>query len=130
MTITEFANANRLRLTKDSCGDEVIAGRVGESTIAEYDEGVMCVAFVTQGKLLPRTGLFNTFKVACIEAGMTPCQIGDAEGVFSFDPENHKQAKVAIKGIRVKSKKQMSAEQIASCAARLAAARARAGAAA
>lgn len=124
MTISDFANTHRLRLSKDTCGDEVVAGRIGESNIAEHDECNLSVAFVTPGKLLPRTGSFNTFKAACVAAGMTPLQIGDAEGVFMFDPADPQQARVAIKGIRAKAKKQMSPEQTASCTARLAAIRA------
>jgi hypothetical protein len=124
--IQKFATENKLRVKKDGSGDDaefVIEGRIGESTISQYGDAELCVAFITTGKLAPRTGLFNTFKEACLAAGMTLRQSGDAEGLFSFDPQDPKQARVAIRGIRAKAKRRMSPEQAAAGAARLAQAR-------
>jgi hypothetical protein len=125
--IEKFAKAHHLKLTRDGQGDDlekIVLGRIGESSIYDYyDEGQLAVSFMTDNRKAPRTGLWNTFKAACVEAGMTPRQIGDAEGTFSFDPKNAKQAKVAIKGIRARVKRQMSAEQAKAGAERLAAAR-------
>jgi hypothetical protein len=123
LDIIKFAAEYRLKITKDGTTGEdelVIDGRVGQSRIYQYDTESLAVAFITDGKQAPRTGLFNTFKSACVEAGMTPTQIGDAEGVFTFDPSNPKQAKVAIRGIRARAKRQVSPEQAAAGAARLA----------
>lgn len=122
MNLSEFASRHRLKLTKDECGDPVIAGRIGSSTIYEHD-GALAVMFITDSAQTPRTGLWNKFQAACLAAGMTPCQIGDAEGSFTFDPENKAQAKVAIKGIRARAKRKVSPEQAAAGAARLLAAR-------
>jgi hypothetical protein len=126
MDIKAFATEHRLKLTKDGTAEDadlIIAGRVGQSVIYTISDTELGVAFMTDGKQAPRTGLFNTFKAACLEAGMTARQVGDAEGCFAFNPSNHKQAKVAIKGIRARVKKIVSPEQAAICAARLAAAR-------
>ncbi len=123
MTLEMFAKKNQLRFTKDAYGDPVIEGRIGESNISEYSATEFSVAFVTEGKKPPRTGLFNTFKAACLDAGMILRQLGDAEGIFTFDPENDAQAKVAIRGIRAKAKRQISPELAAAGAARLVAAR-------
>jgi hypothetical protein len=113
MTIQEFAERNRVKCAHDACGDPVIRGRIDESNIYEYSDTELGVAFITDAGKPPRTGLWKGFKVACLSAGMTLRQEGDAEGCFSFDPTNETQAKVALKGIRVRIKKQMSPEMLA-----------------
>src|SRR5581483_11233089 len=112
----------RLRVTRDECNDPIIAGRIFESNIYERDDK-LAVIFVTDGRKAPRTGLYNRFRAACLASGMTQVQSADGEGAFTFDPADPAQAKVAIKGIRVRVKRQMSPEQAAAGAARLAAAR-------
>ena len=126
MDIKKFAAEHRLKLTRDGEGEDieyVIAGRVGQSQIYEHGEGLLGVAFITSGKLPPRTGLFNTFCAACREAGMTSHQVGDTEGSFLFDPADLRQAKAAIRGVRARAKRQMSPERVAALTATLAAAR-------
>ena len=112
--IVEFAATYRLKSTREGEGEDierVIIGRLGQSSIYEYSETELAVSFMTDGSKAPRTGLFNIFKAACLEAGMTPRQIGDAEGSFSFSPSDKEQAKVAIRGIKAKMKRQLSPEQ-------------------
>jgi len=115
MSLQKFAAEYRLKLTKDGSAENietVIDGRVGlGSRIYEHDSKTLGVLFMTDGRKPPRTGLFNTFRAACLEVGMTATQVGDDEGIFLFDPLNPKQARVAIKGIRAKAKKQISPEQ-------------------
>lgn len=126
MDINKFVATHRLKSVRDGEGQDIeriIPGRIGQSSIYEYSESELAVSFMTDGKKAPRTGLFNNFKAACLKAGMTPRQIGDAEGTFSFDPNNSEQAKVAIKGIRARVKRRMSPEQAQAGATRLAAAR-------
>jgi hypothetical protein len=120
MTISEFAKVHRLKLAKDDCGDPVIFGRIGSSNIYEYDVDALGVMFISD---VLRTGLWNKFKAACLTAGMTLKQAGDAEGSFTFSPGNKQQAKLAIKGIRARAKRQVSPEQAAAGAARLLVAR-------
>jgi hypothetical protein len=95
--------------------------RIGSSNIYEHDDSALGVMFITDGA--PRTGLWNKFKSACLEAGMTLRQSGDAEGAFTFSPQSKQQAKIAIEGIRARAKRQVSPEQAAAGAARLLAAR-------
>jgi hypothetical protein len=124
--IKNFAERYRLKLTKDGSGEDmefVILGKIGQSSIYEYSPNELGAAVITDGKKPPRTGWWNNFKAACLEVGMKPRQVGDAEGSFSFDPGNKAQAKVAIKGIRARAKRQISPEQAAANVARLAAAR-------
>ncbi|MGA7504533.1 MAG: hypothetical protein WBW57_10420 [Candidatus Sulfotelmatobacter sp.] len=124
--IREFATEHRLKVTRDGEDEDIehlIVGRIGQSQIYQHSENELGVLFMTDGRKPPRTGLFNTFRDACLEVGMTVHQLGDAEGSFLFDPMNSKQAKVAIKGIRARAKKRISPEQAAAGAARLTLAR-------
>jgi hypothetical protein len=112
MQIVDFATKHRLKITRDECGDPVIVGRIGQSNIYEYSDTELGVMFITDGRKPPRTGLCNTFKAAC-EAGMTLRQNGDAEAAFSFNLSNPEQAKVAIKGIRARFRREMTPEALA-----------------
>ena len=126
MNIRTFATEHRVKVTRDGEGEDaeqVIAGRIDQSQIYQHSETELGVLFMTDGKKPPRTGLFNTFRDVCLEVGMTPHQIGDAEGSFLFDPLNSKQTKTAIKGIRARVKRQMTPERIAALTATLAVAR-------
>jgi len=116
LDIKAFATEHRLKVTRDGEGEDiehVIVGRIGQSQIYQHSQELLGVLFMSDGRKPPRTGLFNTFRDACIAVGMTPHQIGDAEGTFLFDPMNPEQAKAAIKGIRARVKRQMSPERIA-----------------
>jgi hypothetical protein len=112
VTISEFATEHRLKVTRDDCGDPMILGRIYESNIYDYSDTELGVMFITDGKKAPRTGLWNTFKTACVSAGMTPRQTGHAEGAFSFDPANPTQAKTAIRGIRARVRRVMTPEAL------------------
>jgi hypothetical protein len=50
-------------------------------------------------------------------------QNGDAEGIFVFDPVDPAQAKLAIKSVKAKVKRQVSPERLAALSATLAKAR-------
>ena len=117
--IAEFAAQHRLRVTKDACGDAIIAGRIGTSNIYEYDTDRLGVMFITDAHRAPRTNRWNRFKAACLAADMTAVQIGDAEGAFAFDPTDAKQAAIAITGIRARAKRRLSPEQTARLTERL-----------
>jgi hypothetical protein len=114
--IDTFAEQHRLKVTRDDCGDPVIAGRIYQSNIYEYSNSELGVMLVTDGKKPPRTQVWNKFKTACLGAGMVIRQQGDAEGAFSFNPANPEQAKVAIKGINAKIRRIMTPEQLATLA--------------
>ena len=111
--IEKFAEGHRVRVTRDACNDPIIAGRIGESNIYERSDRRLAVMFVTDGRKAPRTGLYNRFCAACLAAGMVQVQSGDGEGAFTFDPADLNQAKVALKGIRVRVKRKVTPEQLA-----------------
>lgn len=131
MNIQEFAEAHRLKVTKDDCDDAIIQGRIFESNIYTYSEDgqTLGVMFITPANN-PRVNLWKKFRTACLEVGMTqvqggPAEFGSSEGAFTFDSTDRKQAKVAINGIRARAKKVVSPEQAAAFVARLAIARAK-----
>jgi hypothetical protein len=123
MNIQEFAQQHNLRVVKDGCDDPMILGRIYQSNIYEYSDSELGVMFITDGQGAPRTGLWKKFQAAGLAVGMIPRQLGDAEGAFSFDPTNKEQSEAAIKGIRARVKRQVSEEQRAVLATRLARAR-------
>lgn len=125
MTLKDFAEQYRLKLKFDECGDPVIQGRPDQTNIYEYslDGSRFGAMFMTSSKKSPRTQLWRKFQSACLDAGMTPHQIGDAEGSFLFDPSNQTQAKVAIRAAKAKARKRISPERRAALVATLAAAR-------
>jgi hypothetical protein len=123
MNISTFAEQHRLKVSRDECGDACVLGRIGTSNIYEYSANELGVMFITDGKKAPRTGLWKKFSAACFAAGMTLRQSGDAEGSFSFDPTDRAEAKVAIKGIRARVKRQMTPDRVAAMTATLAKAR-------
>ena len=126
MTLKDFAERHRLKLKFDECGDPIILGRPDQTNIYEYslDGSRFGVMFMTDGKKAPRTQLWRKFQSTCLAAGMTPLQVGDAEGSFLFDPADDRQARVAIKVTRAKARKQVTLERRAALAATLAVARA------
>ncbi len=120
MTLQRFAEKYRLRVTKDSCGESIVQGRLyKDANISEHD-GKLCMCWLTKES---RTKKFNTVRAACLSAGMIIAQEGDNEAILLFSPENDFQAKLAIKGIRGRIKRILSPERIAVLSATLAAAR-------
>jgi hypothetical protein len=126
MDIKEFAEAQRLKITKDSCGDAIIQGRLyRDANISEHDDGMLAMCFLVDGRsgTPSRQGLFNRVKKECLIAGMRLHQEGDSEAVFVFDPTDKAQSKLAIKAVRARVKRQMTPEQVAALSSRLLAAR-------
>ncbi len=111
MTIQQFAEKHRLKITRDTCGDAIIQGRLyKDANISEHDAGKLCMCWLTKES---RTAKFNSVKRECLVAGMTIAQEGDNEAIFLFEPQNDAQAKLAIKSIRAKVKRVLSPEALA-----------------
>jgi hypothetical protein len=114
MTIQEFARRNRLKTKSDKADDtNVIVGKTG--LIYEYslDGSLLAVMFITPATKPPRTYMWRKTSMACVRAGMTMRQKGDAEGVLSFDPENADQIRLALKLAGVKRKRKITPKQLA-----------------
>jgi hypothetical protein len=118
MTLQQFAENHRLKVTRDTCGDAIIQGRLyKDANISEHDDGKLCMCWLTEES---RAKKFNSVKRECLAAGMTIAQEGDDEAIFLFDGANAQQAKLAITSIRAKVKKVLSPEQVAVMSERLA----------
>src|SRR5260370_40613316 len=91
MILTTFAENNRLKVSKDDCGDAVILGKYGD--IYEYGPGKLGVCIMSNSGNAYR---WNRARAAFIAAGMEITQNGDHEGCATFDPENGEQAKTAM----------------------------------
>lgn len=127
MTLENFVSKYRLKTVTDTCGETVVASRLyRDANLSEHDHGKLALCWITDGKKPARTGLWNRTRAACLESGMSMHQEGDAEGIFLFNPEDTKQAKLAIKVVKAKIKKTVSPERVAAMTAVLAAARAKA----
>jgi len=119
MTLQEFATKYRLKAVPDQCGDLIIPCQLSkDANLSEYasDENTLpelAMCWITDGKKAPRTGLWNRTKVKCLETGMRLHQEGDGEGIFVFDPANPVQAKLAIKMVKARVKRQMTPEALA-----------------
>jgi hypothetical protein len=124
--IHKFAEKNRMKITRDECGDAIIAGRQGQLyPNTESEMGVMFLPPKTRqdscGRWCPK--LWGNFKRAAALIGMVLTQDGDSEGCLSFDPQNAEQVKLAIKIAKVRIRKELSPERKAALAATLAVAR-------
>ena len=126
MTIQQLAEQYRLKTSRDACGDAIIKGKHG--SVSEHDDGMLSLLFMPdEHNSHPERSWarkWGAVKQACVDAGMTLVQEGDAEGIFVFDPANGEQTKLAIKWARIKTRRKLDPAVAAALADRLAAARA------
>ncbi len=74
MTLQRFAEKYRLRVTKDSCGESIIQGRLyKDANISEHD-AKLCMCWLTKES---RTKKFNTVRAACALAGSKNARRGE-----------------------------------------------------
>ena|SRR2546422_6391778 len=106
MILTTFAENNRLKVTKDECGDAIIPGKYGH--IYEYGSGKLGVCIMSNSGNAYR---WNKSRAAFIAAGMDITQNGDHEGCATFDPKNTTQAKTAMFYAKVRTRRQVSPER-------------------
>ena len=118
MILTTFAENNRLKITKDDCGDAIIAGKYGH--IYEYGSGKLGVCIMSNSGNAYR---WNRTSTAFRDAGMEITQNGEHEGCARFDPNNAAQAKTAMRHAKVRTRRQVSRERREALIANLARAR-------
>ena len=119
MSISEFAQAHRLAMRRDACGDSII---VGKSVRRPEAESHICEA-LNDGRLglnlmLDSARHWNSTKQRLIDAGMFLLRDGDCEGCLTFDPHDSVQARLAIKEARVHRRKVFSPETLEKMTAR------------
>jgi hypothetical protein len=102
--LQSFAKKHNLRVQFDDCGDPVTLGTRGHL----YEYGPIELGLMILSGDDPSSRFWNAVRPKCISAGMTLRQNGEAEGAFSFDPENKDHARLAIKLTGVRPKKKIS----------------------
>jgi hypothetical protein len=116
MTISEFAMKHCLKVVTDSCGALIVPSQLGkDANISDYSDEQndgLAMCWITDGKNA-RTGLWNRTKVKCLAAGMRLHREGDAEGIFVFNPADPVQARLAIKMVKARAKRQMTPQVLA-----------------
>lgn len=130
MDLREFAGQHRLNTKKDVCCDTIISGKnQGADTFLlarvkagrtpdrvefrshifdGYDNGQLgvCLMYGTARK-------FRSVKRQLEAGGFVVKQEGDTEGIFTFDPANAKQSRLAIQMAKVKIRRIASPAQLA-----------------
>ena len=106
--IHTFAQQNRIRTFRDTDGTTIIRGRDG-CHLYEYSDSELGLLVSSEAND-PRPRRWTGIRKRCLAAGMTLRQNGDDEGALSFDPNNRKQARLAIKVSSARPKRQLSPE--------------------
>src|ERR1700746_3355363 len=107
--LDRFASTHNLRIRRDECGDPIVSGKHGH--IYEAD-GMLGVCLLDNRPSLPTKArtLLNLRRKA-LAAGFTPHQLGEAESILLFDPEDKEQASLAIRLVRAKAKRTLTPER-------------------
>jgi hypothetical protein len=106
--LQKFADKHRLTIRRsDDDGTAVISSNLGQ--LYEYSETELAVMFMPAE---PQMRRWASVKRKCLASGMTPRQIGDYEGAFSFDPADMRQVKTALHVINVRRKKCISPDHL------------------
>ena len=115
VTIQSFAEAHRLPVKRDSCGEAIIAGRPRKAKrnedrnhIFEYADGQLAICL-----LMGTVGKWNNRKKTALAAGFTLGQDASVEGTLLFNAQNAKQAKLAISLVGAREKAVLSPERLA-----------------
>ena len=105
MTLAQFAEKHRLRLKRAEDREQIILGKFGQ--IYEHDPETLGLLFMPD-----RPRLWSHARRKLEAADFTIWQNGDEEGSALFDPKNAAQARLALKVIRAKPRRTLSAAQL------------------
>lgn len=103
MTIEEFASLYRLRRRKDSCGEQIIPGKLGH--IFDHGAGKFGIVLEDTSSGPSRARVLLSRRRAALKAGFSLTQQGDCESVLLFDPFDTAQARKAIRLVRARKKR-------------------------
>jgi hypothetical protein len=103
MKLADFAERHRLRVRRAEDGEPHVPGRDGQ--LYEHDDARLAVVYLDG---TPRA--WGHRKRACLAAGMTLLQDGDAEGTLLFDPANPEHVRLAVEVVGARRRKQLSEE--------------------
>jgi len=115
MNIQEFADKHCVKVTRDDCNDTVVIGRRPSHIYDGFADGRLGL-FVW----LPTARRWNSLRKVLEAAGFTIKQNGSTEGCAIFDPTNAKQARLALKLVGARTRREQRAPSVAQMAARAA----------
>ncbi len=110
-TIQQFAERYRVKTRRDECGDTIIPGKTGHIADGFVAGLGICEMELTRKK-------WGNVRRKMEAAGFAVRQDADTEGVATFDPANKQQAKLALRLVRVKTRRQMASPSLAQLAVR------------
>jgi hypothetical protein len=110
MTLADFAVEHRLSVRRDVDGTLIAPGRMGH--LYEDTEERLGLLFVPDpnSKHPARSRCWRSVQTRCLAAGMVILQEADDEGTLGFDPDDPKQASLAIRTVGVRRKRKLSPE--------------------
>lgn len=113
MDINEFASKHSVKVKRDDCGDAVVMGLRAAHIYDGFADGRLGL-FVS----CPTVRRWNSTKKAMEAAGLIVKQSGSTEGCFTFDPTDTKQARLALKKVGARTRREQRAPSVAQLAAR------------
>lgn len=105
MDISTFADQFKLKIKRDNCDEYFIPCRRGQ--IYDHGNGQFAVMVIGPAAT-PRT--WSAVRRTLVAAGFTLHQDGDSEGTLSFDPDNAKRSRLAIRVMGARRVKQYSSK--------------------
>ena len=103
-TLREFAERYRLKLRRDECGGLFVSGKRGQ--VYEYGPGQLAAMFLSDSRRQ-----WSAARKKLAESGFRIMQDAATEGSALFDPDNTDQCRMAIRVIRAKPRRILSAAQ-------------------
>ena len=119
VTLEQFAQQYRLKIKKDSCGDEVILGKMIAGCEPDCHHVYQHGSFLAVYLNFPTKQRWNTARKALEAAGSTALQVGECDGMVRFDGEAATVARLVLKLARCRVKRVLSEEQKAEIRKRL-----------
>jgi hypothetical protein len=109
--LKEFAARYHLRLWRDACGDPFVTGRFGH--LYAHGGGRLGMVLEDRATGPGRARALLLRRRAALAAGFAPHQLGDAESILLFDPENQAHAQLGIRLVGARPKRRASPAQLA-----------------
>lgn len=112
MSIQDFAEKYHLRTKLDACKEVIVPCKRGQIYVYSTQRLAVLVEGVS-------ARVWHSIRKTLLAAGFELRQNGDCEGSLSFDPQDRKQAKLAIKVMGANSRRQLTESQKAELTERL-----------
>jgi hypothetical protein len=106
--IKGFAERYRVKTKRDSCGDDIVAGKRASHVFDNGDGKWFGILLLLESKMK-----WTYAKKKLVAAGFTIKQDGDTEGTALFNPGDRQQARLAFRQARIRVRKELSPAQVA-----------------